>query len=160
MTTTGGEALFLDTNVLIYATDPRSPLQPVAEGALQRNRSSGTALVVSPQVLREYMAVALRPANAGGGASLEDVRANIATFRAVCHVVAETDAVVAQLVDLLPRLPSSRRRIHDANIVATMLAYGVRRLLTHNVADFTPFADLITVIPLEVPPIGPADATA
>lgn len=160
MTTTGGETLFLDTNVLIYATDPRSPLQPVAEGALQRNRSAGTLLVVRPQVLREYMAVALRPANAGGSASLEDVRANIATFRTVFHVVAETDVVLEQLVDMLPRLPSSRRRIHDANIVATMLAYGIRRLLTHNVSDFAPFADLITVIPLEVPSVRSEDETA
>ena len=28
------------------------------------------------------------------------------------------------------------RQIHDANIIATMLAYGELRLLTFNVADF------------------------
>jgi predicted nucleic acid-binding protein len=152
MTTTGGDSLFLDTNVLIFATDSRSPLQPIAEGALQRNRIAGTWVVVSPQVLREYMAVALRPASAGGNASLDDVRANIATFRAAFHVVAETDVVVERLVELLPKLPPSRRRIHDANIVATMLTYGIRQLLTHNTDDFALFADLITLIPLELPP--------
>ncbi len=152
MTTTGAEPLFLDTNVLVYATDAHSPLQPIAAAALQDARDDGVLLLVSPQVLREYLAVALRPAAAGGGASVEDVQANIATFRGAFQVVAETDAVVAQLVGLLSRLHAVRRRIHDANIVATMLVYGVRRLLTHNTADFAPFADLITVVPLVAPP--------
>lgn len=158
MTTMGAEPLFLDTNILIYATDRGSPLQPVALGAVEAARDAGVPLVVSPQVLREYLAVALRPATAGGGASLEDVRANIETFRAAFQIVAETDAVVERLVRLLPRLPAGRRRVHDANIVATMLTHGVGRLLTHNVGDFAPFADLITVVPL-VPPPAPSGAT-
>ena len=37
----------------------------------------------------------------------------------------------------------------DANIIATMLVYGIERLLTHNTADFARFARYITVLPLE-----------
>jgi predicted nucleic acid-binding protein len=37
------------------------------------------------------------------------------------------------------------RQVHDANIVATMLANGITRLLTFNVADFRRFAALISV---------------
>ena len=33
----------------------------------------------------------------------------------------------------------SGKQVHDANIVATMLAHGVGRLLTFNVADFQRF---------------------
>jgi hypothetical protein len=36
----------------------------------------------------------------------------------------------------------------NTNIVATMQASGVRQILTNNPKDFTPFASLITVIPL------------
>jgi predicted nucleic acid-binding protein len=151
MTTPGGESLFLDTNVLIYATDPRAPLQPVAATAIEAQAAAGALLIVSPQVLREYIAVALRPPTAGGGANLDDVHANITTFRTSFQVVPETDAVVEQLLQLLPRLPAARRRVHDANIVATMLVYGVRRLLTNNGDDFSPFADLISVVPLQQP---------
>jgi hypothetical protein len=39
--------------------------------------------------------------------------------------------------------------------VATMLVYGVRRLLTNNPDDFVRFAAFIDVIPL-VPPPAPA----
>ena len=35
------------------------------------------------------------------------------------------------------------RQIHDANIVAIMLAHGERRLLTFNAADFRSYGDRI-----------------
>ena len=37
----------------------------------------------------------------------------------------------------------------DTNIVATMQAYNITHLLTHNIADFQRFEDHITVVPLE-----------
>ena len=36
--------------------------------------------------------------------------------------------------------------IDDANVVATMLAYGERRLLTFNAGDFRRFAGLVEVV--------------
>ncbi len=38
------------------------------------------------------------------------------------------------------------KQVHDANIAATMLAHGITRLLTFNVADFQRFAGLIELI--------------
>ena len=38
--------------------------------------------------------------------------------------------------------------LHDANIVATMQAYGITQLLTHNEKDFDRFSSLISVQPL------------
>jgi hypothetical protein len=40
------------------------------------------------------------------------------------------------------------KQIHDANIVATMLAHGLRRLLTHNVKDFQRDSAWIDILPL------------
>ncbi|MBO1348300.1 MAG: hypothetical protein EBE86_013325 [Hormoscilla sp. GUM202] len=34
-------------------------------------------------------------------------------------------------------------QVHDANIVATMLVYGIGELLTNNVDDFNRFSELI-----------------
>ena len=45
----------------------------------------------------------------------------------------------------VPSDPRWGRQIHDANIVATKLAYGERRLLTVNVADFRRYADRIEI---------------
>ena len=38
------------------------------------------------------------------------------------------------------------KQVHDANIVATMLARGVTRLLTFNAADFRRFEPLVELI--------------
>jgi predicted nucleic acid-binding protein len=38
------------------------------------------------------------------------------------------------------------KQVHDANLVATMLAHGETRLLTVNAADFQRFAAVIEVV--------------
>lgn len=43
----------------------------------------------------------------------------------------------------------SGKQIHDANIVATMIAYRIEYLLTHNVVDFERFTSLIHILPLD-----------
>jgi predicted nucleic acid-binding protein len=37
--------------------------------------------------------------------------------------------------------------VHDANLVATMLAHGITRLLTFNAADFRRFGSLVELVP-------------
>ena len=50
------------------------------------------------------------------------------------------------LVGLCREIPAGGRQIHDANIVATMLAHGERRLLTFNVSDFRRYGDRIELV--------------
>jgi len=53
-----------------------------------------------------------------------------------------------RLLDLLAAGRSAGRQVHDANIAATMLEFGIRRLLTFNASDFQGFAGLIELLPL------------
>lgn len=57
----------------------------------------------------------------------------------VAHALAQ-----ARLLALLATYPIAGRQIHDANIVATMLANGINRQLTCSVVDFRRFTSLIT----------------
>jgi hypothetical protein len=45
-------------------------------------------------------------------------------------------------------LQNVNNQVHDTNIVATMLVYGIRRILTNNPDDFAPFASVTTIVPL------------
>ena len=82
-------------------------------------------------------------ASAGRGL-IADVRAFATEFR-----VAEDGATVfEQLLGLLQQVTVQGTKIHDANIVATMAACGVERILTHNVSDFMRFGRYLTVLPL------------
>lgn len=48
-----------------------------------------------------------------------------------------------QLCLLLEQVKFGRKPVHDANIVATRLAYGIPRLITYNVEDFRRLDGLI-----------------
>lgn len=66
-------------------------------------------------------------------------------FESRFAVADETAAVTRTLCELLAETSTGGKQVHDANIVATMLVYGVPALLTHNVADFKRFAGRIVV---------------
>ena len=149
MTMTDASDLFTDTNILVYATDAASPWHQPATAALQAARRDGTRLILSPQILREYLATATRSNVTGSGPSITQILENVRRFRELFTLVEENDAVVARLASLVGQLPVAGKQVHDANIVATMQAHGISRLLTHNVAHFTRFSGLITVIPLD-----------
>ena len=73
------------------------------------------------------------------GDALEDVNRFVASF----EVLEDGPAVTDWLAALCRQIDVGGKQIHDANIVATMLAYGERRLLTFNAADFRRYADHI-----------------
>ena len=76
-----------------------------------------------------------------------EVRAWLKLFK----VADEDHRITTQWLRLLDTIPLAGRQVHDANIVATMLAYKIDQLVTHNVDDFKRFANLITIFPL-IPP--------
>ena len=83
--------------------------------------------------------------------AIEDVLAKLAEAQKLCQVADDTPAVTAHLCDLLRDYPTRGKQIHDANIVATMLANNIDTLLTLNVADFQRFEDQITILTPDSP---------
>jgi predicted nucleic acid-binding protein len=63
-------------------------------------------------------------------------------------VAEDGPTVTGSLLSLLLAVACSGKQVHDANIVATMLAQGITRLLTHNTSDFSRFHAWISVIPV------------
>ncbi len=59
MVTGDDNAVFLDTNILVYASIPESPLHLVALNAIQSLEQARRELWISRQVLREYLAIIL-----------------------------------------------------------------------------------------------------
>lgn len=57
--------------------------------------------------------------------------------------------IVSRWMELVRRYPQhvTNRKIFDAQLVATMLAHGVRRIYTFNVSDFSPFAEIEVIEP-------------
>ena len=55
-----GETLFVDTNILIYSTNNLSVWHLPAERMLDSARLQGISLIISPQIIREYISVFTR----------------------------------------------------------------------------------------------------
>lgn len=137
--------MFVDTNVLVHASVPAAPERTRARAALSFH-SAEERLFVSRQILREFIAVITRP-QAWARAKTPTEAAVIATALSSSFAVLEDGVSVwNELTNLCRLFAFGGRQVHDANIVATMLAYGERRLLTFNGADFQRFVPLIEVV--------------
>lgn len=149
--TMGGEA-FVDTNVLLHATIAAMPLHQEAVDLIDAQRASGTMLWISRQVIREYIAVVTRPQTFSDPLPASDVIPRIQRLEGLFKVADDTERVTTELLALLREYPTGGKQVHDANIVATMLAYRIPTLLTQNIDDMQRFASKIAIIPLRVAP--------
>jgi predicted nucleic acid-binding protein len=145
MATTAVDPVFVDTNVLVFATIPSSPFHRQAIAALHAIAQSGAAGWVSRQVLREYLVQLTRPGVLPTPLTGSVAATQVTALSQLYHVADETSQVTAQPLTLIGNGLASGKQVHDANLVATCLAYGIPRLLTHNQADFQRYASLIRI---------------
>ncbi len=142
---TDAEDWFVDTNVLVYASHTDSPWHARAEAALRDAQAVGAALWISGQILREYLATVTRPQQGRPAVPMTEAIERVRFFAQRFDMVDDGPDVRQRLLSLLSTCPVAGKQVHDANIVATMLANGVTRLLTFSVADFRRFAGPITI---------------
>jgi predicted nucleic acid-binding protein len=144
MATTSVKRLFVDTNILIFATSKDAPFQPVAESELHAWISQRTELYVSTQVLREYLAVTTRlAAGVGAEPDYDSIAANLVEFRRAFQLLEDTVATSKKLQDLVLQFSVKGKQVHDTNIVSVMLLHGISDLLTHNPDEFKRYSGLI-----------------
>jgi predicted nucleic acid-binding protein len=142
------EPVFVDTNILVHASRERSPFHARATSGLRRAGSDGSSLWISRQILREYVAVVTRPQPTEPALTATTAAADARGLLAKFNVAEDGSRVTDRLLQLLEQTSVGGKQVHDANIAATMLAHGIRRLLTFNVADFRRFAGLIELVAL------------
>ncbi len=139
----------LDTNVLLAATDAGTAEHDRALAILNDWPGTGTALYTSGQIVREYLAVATRPAEANGlGLSPADALANARAIRQRTILLAEDAKAAEGLLGLIREAECTGKRVHDAKVVATMLAHGIGTIVTINVDDFRRFEPRVRLLAL------------
>jgi predicted nucleic acid-binding protein len=141
--------VFVDTNILVYAKLAKSPWHSSAVTALRTLTSQGVELWISRQVLREYLVAMSRPNTLSEDIPTSSLADDVSAFAGQFRVAEDGPEVTEQLLAHVVAANVRGKQIHDANIVATMRVYGIRRLLTHNVRDFTRFAESVSVMALD-----------
>lgn len=144
--------VFVDANVLLYSLFADSAWHAQARAKLKDLETSGLTTVASAQVLREVSAVLTRDAPRGRGLSGPAAARLVNALADRLTIVTETAISHARWLDFLERGLARGAQVHDANIVAVMVASGISTLLTHNARDFERFNAWIHIMPIDAGP--------
>ena len=139
--------MFVDTNVLVVARAANAPGHDAALATLAAMRRE-EPLRISRQVLREYLAVVTRPQTWASPLPMPDALSDVRRFASTFEVLEDSQAVTDMLATLCRDVGVAGKQVHDANIVATMLTHGERRLATFNVEDFRRYGQRVELVPL------------
>lgn len=140
--------VFVDTNILLRGMLSQMDKHQTASHRLLALRAAGSELWISPQVIREYLVQVTHPRTFVPPLPIEAIARQVNEIQTLFFIAEETVAVVVRLMQLLKEQPTRGKQIHDANIVATMLTYGIGTLLTLNVEDMKRFSEKVEVITL------------
>ncbi len=138
--------MFIDTNALIYSRNLKTPFHLPTREIIQRAADEQEPLRISRQIIREYLAAVTRPQNWLVPITREQALLDAESFLQTFEILEDGPQVTNTLIQLCRETPVGGRQIHDANIVATMLAHGESQLLTFNTADFQRFTNHIQII--------------
>ncbi len=140
------DKIFLDTNILVYLVNEDSPFHANVSKKFSEIRH-GHQFWISRQILREYAVVMTRPGIMEKPLSSEELVSDIEAWKRIFQIADETEQVTDRLTDLIKNFNIKGKRIHDANIVATMLTNSISKLFTVNLNDFKKFKeiDIVTI---------------
>ena len=141
--------MFIDTNVLVAARFVSDPRHLVACRCLDRAGNNEEPLHISRQIVREYLAVVTRPQTWWASLNMHDALKDATRLASSFTVLEDGPNVMVTLIALVREVSVAGKQIHDANIAATMLAHGERRLLTFNTKDFQRYRERIELVDLE-----------
>jgi predicted nucleic acid-binding protein len=147
--------ILLDTNLLARLTDPSSAHCAAARRSVHVLLARREHLVIVPQNLYEFWAVATRKAGGppGGqnGLGMSSAQASqwISFFQRRFHFLSDREELLARWHELIRRFDIKGFKAHDARLVAAMETYRIASILTFNAADFSRFP--ITIVdPLSI----------
>ncbi|MBN2440289.1 MAG: type II toxin-antitoxin system VapC family toxin [Spirochaetales bacterium] len=135
------DRLFLDTNVLVYLADENSPFFKKTND-LYESLSRKYEFWICRQVLREYAVIVSRPDFTTIQLSSKQIVEDLNSWENNLYVADETIEVTNKLKDLIELYGIRGKRIHDTNIVATMIENRIKFLFTYNINDFKHFKEI------------------
>jgi predicted nucleic acid-binding protein len=137
MATMDADRVFVDSNVLLSATDRARATHTESQEFLAACVRGNLRGFACGQVFREYALVATRPVEVNGlGVPAGQAASNIRSFLQAVQVLEETAESLQELLRLVDAHDLKGKRIHDANLVAVMRSHGLRAIKTWNPGDF------------------------
>lgn len=116
----------------------------------------GESLCFASQNLVEFWNVCTRPISKNGlGLTLAQTNERATLVESRFRLLPDNERVHAEWRRLVVAHSVAGVQVHDARLVAAMMAHGVPQLLTLNDRDFARYADISAVHPRDVVPAKP-----
>jgi predicted nucleic acid-binding protein len=151
-------AYLLDTGILLRFIDAQDVQHSLVVDALARLGDQGDPLLIATQNVAEFCNVLTRPVAANGKGLLpsDAIQFLQRDFEPICEILPENDRVYDELKRLIGKHSVVGKQVHDARLVAIMLAWQIENLLTLNDRHFRRFEpEGITVVtPGDITPAG------
>ena len=138
-----GKLCMVDTNVLVYITVESNPWYQKARQCLNKLFTEGYELCITSQIIREYLVSLTRGSIFEQRFTLDETLRELNALLSVFTLLEETKETFSYLYDLIQKYQIQGKTIHDANIVAVMITYGIKRLVTYNTDDFKRFNEIV-----------------
>lgn len=141
-----------DSNILLRGMDRADALYPATRQAVRMLLGRGERLCFTLQGLAEFWAVSTRPATARGGLGLTVVETDrrVRAVERYFTFLVDTPEVRAHWRRLIVTHQVRGVQVHDARVVASMLAHNVTHLLTFNTVDFRRHPEIVVAHPQDV----------
>lgn len=133
----------VDVNILLYASDRGSPLQPRAVAFLGECARRGEVFCLAWVTLMSYLRMATHPAIFAKPLSHAEAAGNVEALLALPHarVIGEDDNFWPVYRQLTGDVPTRGNLVPDAHLAAVLRVHGVTTLFTHD-RDFRKFSFL------------------
>ncbi|MCD6358932.1 MAG: PIN domain-containing protein [Dehalococcoidia bacterium] len=144
-----GEMAFLDTNVLVYASETDNPLHQAATSFMDKVIAGEILSCVSPQVMGELFSTITNPRKIKNPCQLDEAVRIVETLWEMETIrrIYPRKGTLSLTLNLARRYQLKGLIFFDAQIVATMLDNGVTTIYTANEKDFIQFREIAVVNP-------------
>ena len=141
--------MLADTGILLRLVARSDPQCALVRGAVRLLRQRGERLVTSPQNVAEFWNVCTRPAGARGGfgLSVADAARRLRIVERLFPILPDSPAAYALWKRLVEDHGVMGVQVHDARLVALMMAHSLTEILTLNAADFARYPSVIAATP-------------
>ncbi len=130
----------VDTNVLVYASDAASPLQPKAVGFLEACAANTEVFCLTWPTIMGYLRIATHPSIFASPLDPQTAAANVAALLALpqVRVLSEQDGFWDAYADATVGVVVRGNLVPDAHLAALLRQHGVKTLYTND-SDFRKF---------------------
>ena len=138
----------IDTNILLRSCEPDHPLFKSARDTIKLLVAQGYYLYVAPQNLIEFWCVCTRSKDKNGlGYSTEQTQQEVEKIKVMFSLLSDNELIYYEWERLVKYYGVKGVNVHDARLVATMIAHKLTHIITFNVKDFRRYSEINIIDP-------------